>query len=70
MTNPWGLTNRECDTIEAVALVGSDKLAARNMGVAPRTVEIYMHSVRKKMGLPNRVLVVLAWDRFTRGVLP
>lgn len=67
MTNPWNLTGRECDTIEAVVKMGSAKLAAREIGVAPKTVEIFMHSVRQKMGVHHTVIAAVAYDRFIRG---
>lgn len=62
--NPWGLTGREQEVIGAVSAQGSSKLAARQLGLSHRTVEIYLSNIRKKMGLAHTLLVALAWDRY------
>lgn len=64
--NPWGLTARQCDVLDALAKTGCDKRAARLVGIDPRTVENHTAEARKRMGNTNRMLAVLAWDRFKR----
>ena len=68
--NPWDLTGREWDSLAAIAVVGSDKLAAKTMGVSPKTIEKHLHSARQKMAVDNRLLAVLHWDRFQRVAVP
>jgi two-component system response regulator FixJ len=47
------LTDRERDVFEAVVDGDSNKLAARRLGISPRTVEIYRANMMSKMGAEN-----------------
>lgn len=66
MTNPWHLTPRQVDVLRALVDTGSDKGAARLLGLSPRTAQRYMETVRKKMGKPKRLLCAIEWDRWER----
>ena len=47
------LTDRERDVFEAVVDGDSNKLAARRLGISPRTIEIYRANMMSKMGAEN-----------------
>ncbi len=47
------LTEREREVFDAVVAGASNKLAAQNLGISPRTVEIYRANVMQKMGADN-----------------
>ena len=66
MTNPWRLTPRQVDVIRALVDTGSNKGAARLLGLSPHTAQNYMETVRKKMGKPKQLLCAIAWDRWER----
>jgi len=55
------LTDRERQALDLLVRTGCNKLIAREMGVAPNTVEIHLASAREKMGAPNRVLQAVTW---------
>jgi predicted DNA-binding protein (UPF0251 family) len=67
MSNPWNLTPALIDAMEAVIEHGSDKLAARAIGVEQNTVCARMSAARQKMGERHRLQAVLAYDRWKRG---
>lgn len=66
MTNPWMLSPREAETMDVLISTGSNKVAARQMGISHRTVELYLCCVLRKMGVKSRVVAAVQWDRFTR----
>lgn len=66
MTDPWGLSDKEQKIIAAVVQVGGYKRAARLVGMAPKTVEMYMGFIRKKMGIEHQTPAAVAWDRWAR----
>ena len=63
------LTRREREVLSALAEFGADKVAARHLGLSFRTVEHYLASAKKKIGIPHTVVAVVAYDRyvFSRG---
>jgi FixJ family two-component response regulator len=65
--NPWHLTEREAQSLDAIVLTGASKLAAQHMGLSPRTVELYLDRAKKKMKTGHMVTAAVAWDRFLRG---
>jgi DNA-binding CsgD family transcriptional regulator len=54
--------------MEALAQFGVSKLAARALGISLRTLETHVNGARRKLSAPNRLLAVLAYDRWKRGV--
>lgn len=66
-SNPWGLVPSEVRLLEAVVEVGHYKLAARRLGIAPKTVECYMRDIRRKMEIDHQIVAVVAWDRWSRS---
>jgi DNA-binding NarL/FixJ family response regulator len=65
--NPWGLSPRQIELMDAICTHGCQKLAARDMGIEVKTVEMMMTAITSKMGFDNRVQRILAWDRWRRG---
>jgi FixJ family two-component response regulator len=65
--NPWGLTERQAQTMDSLCRTGCFKLAARDLGIGVRSVEINMQRVNEKIPGANRVQKILAWDRWRRG---
>lgn len=63
---PWGLTPAQVKALDAVVDCGCDKEAARRLGVTKKTIEAHTHAARKLMQVRNRVLMVLAYDRWKR----
>lgn len=65
--NPWGLTPRQAETMDALCRTGCHKLVARELGIGLKTVETNMWRVHEKIPGANRVQRILAWDRWRRG---
>ncbi len=65
--NPWNLTPQQCSTLFALAALGSTKLAARELAVAPKTIEQHVREAKRKMGIEHRVTAIVAWDRWKTG---
>lgn len=61
--NPWGLTDRERDCVEALSRLGCKKLAARALDMSYHTLTAHMMSVRKKSGERFTHQMLLAWER-------
>jgi DNA-binding CsgD family transcriptional regulator len=66
MSNPWNLTPQELRAVALLAEVGYPKLVARQMGLAPSTVDATLRSARNRMGVANNVLAAVKYDRAVR----
>lgn len=66
MSNPWKLPPREIEVLDQLVKHGSNLSAAESMGLSHRTVESLISSARRRMKLPNRILVVLTWADYRR----
>lgn len=66
--NPWGLSPRLAEAMDAVVETGSCADAANLMGISPKTHERHMLEVSIRMGngYKNRVQRIVAWDRWRR----
>jgi DNA-binding NarL/FixJ family response regulator len=65
--NPWNLTPRQTEILDALVEVGCNKLVARQLGVNVRTLETHMARAFARMQIKNRMVAVIAWDRYRRG---
>ena len=67
----WNLRPREREAIEAVIESGSNKGAARILGVSVKTIDVYLtEAIRKSEAgsfSSGRLHMLLAYDRSTRG---
>lgn len=64
--SPWNLTPHQAQALDAIVETGCHKLAARKLFLSEKTIEIHSARARKLIGAPNRVLALLAWDRWRR----
>lgn len=63
-TNPWGLTPREADIMDAICEYGCQKLAARALNRSMHTVQQHIWTANKKMGCLLGVRKFILWDRW------
>jgi DNA-binding NarL/FixJ family response regulator len=61
--NPFGLTHRQCEVMEALVRLGCDKLVADELGVYKTTISVTLIAAMRRMGVKNRVHAAIAWDR-------
>lgn len=61
------VTPVEARVLDSLCELGQTDLVARQTGLSMRTVEVYVTRLLKKLGYPNRLTLVLAWDRQQRG---
>lgn len=59
----YGLTDREVEIIRGIVKAGSDKQAARDMGLSLSHIEKCMHLFFTKMGVKNRMRMALKAER-------
>lgn len=70
---PWGLSPRMVQALDAIVAHSSNKLAARALGVSPRTVEVLLASVRNRIQdregeRPfSRVSLLALWIKYRAG---
>jgi DNA-binding CsgD family transcriptional regulator len=64
--NPFGLTHRQCEIMACLLKTGSYVEIARDLGISSASVAGHMSEIMEKMGVGNRVLAALAWDRVAR----
>lgn len=57
----WGLTRREEQVLEAVIQLGHGKIAAAELDIAGKTLEIHMARVREKAGMRHIAPLVAAY---------
>jgi DNA-binding NarL/FixJ family response regulator len=67
MTNPWGLTKRESEVLQALVMgCGSDKIAGAELRIAKQTISTLMCRARTRMRARTRFEALLMWDRWAR----
>ena len=65
--NPWNLTRREAEVMDALVEHGCTKLAARALFIDEKTIEAHTYNAARKMPQRMRVQRLIAWDRWRRG---
>ncbi len=60
-------TPTQARVLDALCEFGQTDLVARKLRISPRTVEGYVSRAMASSGYPNRLMLVLAWDRMKRG---
>jgi DNA-binding NarL/FixJ family response regulator len=55
------LTEREAEVAALVAHGLSNKTVAQQLGIAAGTVKAHLHSIYRKLGIENRVQLLLHW---------
>jgi DNA-binding NarL/FixJ family response regulator len=61
--NPFGLTHRQCEVMEALTRHGDSKLVARELDVDSKTIDWTIREAVKRMGARNRIQAVVRFDR-------
>lgn len=64
MTNPWNLTPREADSLDAMLSRGTMKAAARALGIEVPTLDTHLRHARDKMKPPHKLGHFIAWARW------
>ena len=64
--NPWSLTPRQCDAMDAMVAGCCHKAAARAMGISGKTLQCYIGKIKRKMGGRNIMANAILWDRWRR----
>jgi DNA-binding CsgD family transcriptional regulator len=59
--NHWGLTPRQVEVIQALALHKGQKAAARSLGISYHTLEAHVFNAGRKMDVQGRGAVLKAW---------
>lgn len=62
--NPWDLTPRQADTMDAMCEHGCHKLAARALGLSASTLQANIFDANRKMGSLLGVRKYIVWDRW------
>jgi DNA-binding NarL/FixJ family response regulator len=65
--NPWNLSNGMCTVLSALVRTGDTKQAAKELGVTRATFDVQVSRAKDRMGIENRTLLLLAFDRFWRA---
>lgn len=60
------LTKTQERVLDALCELGETDLVARKLSLSPRTVGIYVSRMLATNNYPNRLTLVLAWDRQKR----
>lgn len=69
-SNPWGLTPRQVQVMDAMVEHGCRKHVAAALGLGEETVKDHLSRAAKKMpGHRRGVQRFIAWDRWRRGQL-
>lgn len=61
--NPFGLTHRQCEVMESLVRLGDSKMVASELDVTYRVIDESVRCIVRRMGVRNRILAVLKWDR-------
>ena len=64
--NPYRLTDREVEVADAMVRYGCIKAIAKELCIDKNTAGKHTIRVAKKLGLSNRWLASIAWDRYRR----
>jgi DNA-binding NarL/FixJ family response regulator len=68
VSNPWRLTDRQAQVLDALVRLGCNKMIARELGLKkPDTVSMTIFRACEKIGAANRVQAAVAWDRWQRA---
>lgn len=65
--NPWNLTPQQEATMDAICETGCIKLAARTLGISPKTIEAHVWRATERMGLsgsPGHLRKYVLWTEW------
>lgn len=62
--NPWNLSPREIEVMEAMCKLGCAKLVAKDLSLSLKTIYDYLYNTSKRMRKRFSLTKYLAWDRW------
>ncbi len=62
--DPWKLSKREVDTIEAICKYGNHTKAAGSLYLSPYTLRGYLKTLTEKMRVHNSVRAAVLWTEW------
>lgn len=62
--NPWGLTPREVEVMDALLKFDSQKRVCAELGIVRRTLETLIATARERMGAQGTYRYLLKWQEF------
>jgi len=65
--NPFGLTQREAESLDALLSTGTFKRAADRLGITVQTLAKHLRSARRKMKPPHRLGQFLMWHDWRKA---
>lgn len=65
--NPWGVTPREAESMDALLGLGTFKRAADRLGITVQTLAKHLRSARRKMNPPHRLGQFLMWHDWRKA---
>jgi DNA-binding NarL/FixJ family response regulator len=65
--NPFGLTDRQLEVMQAMARLGCSKQVAYEQSINKKVVDEIIRRAMKKIGASNRIVAVLTLDRHLRA---
>jgi DNA-binding NarL/FixJ family response regulator len=66
--NPWGLTERQCEVLEALARTGRSDAVAEELRIHKFTVATHVTDACQRAKVKNRIQLVVAWALWRAGV--
>jgi DNA-binding NarL/FixJ family response regulator len=63
---PWHLTKAEQLVLDTLVETGCNRATAAKLKLRTSTVENHVRKCCQRMQVPNRIMAVVAWDRFKR----
>jgi DNA-binding CsgD family transcriptional regulator len=67
IANPWGLTPRQCQVLQALPLHGSMNAVAKAFGICTSSAETAMKDAQARMGGVNRYMAVVMYAEAALG---
>jgi DNA-binding NarL/FixJ family response regulator len=64
--NPWNLTPRQCEALDAIIACDCDKQAAAKMGISYKTISVHVNRAVQRSGARTKLRLILMWDRHIR----
>lgn len=68
--NPWGLTPRQCDLMDALCRSGLLKVAAYDCGISVNTAKGHLRYIRVSMRERTLVRMCLSWAEWRKANRP
>ena len=67
ITNPWNLTEPQCEVARRLFQVVNYKAIARELGIPPTAVNSRLNEIFERMGVRSKTQAAVLWDRYERS---